>query len=442
MAKKKQIKKIFESASIESADAHPDRTESVHIEQQGEPSLPVVNTQEVIETPPGDEESASEKSFQSDETKVEITQAVSDSLQDEPTLAEANPQDEESSVEMPLMPATTQETPAEDVLDEVRRSLIEEEIDKSAKEAKWWRRIGKRNKRVEPEKPTANVEIDLPTLSEPIADSAAPEQKPEPEEQLDQIDNLIEMLAIESEEATVDSPVAPEVEIPPVPEPEIDFEKLKEQAFQARPPEEETESLSDVRSVALEDGEEVFVEVQSQVTDPLEERLSAFENALRPYRWYVNSALAIFGVVVVVIVSLLMFNVYQQSRPQPTKAASNLPYPTAVSLPGGWSFQLGRGSLQNGKWAPQGAEWLEGTEVCRWVALPWSRQLEAVIRTLNPKDPVELVMSNNDKLVYEVYSIRQLTLQQMQELDSNSPCLLIILTQSDSEERWVLTALP
>jgi hypothetical protein len=145
---------------------------------------------------------------------------------------------------------------------------------------------------------------------------------------------------------------------------------------------------------------------------------------------------------VVAIVSLIMFNVYQQTRPQPTQQVSNLPYPTSVNLPGGWSFQLGRGAIQAGKWEPQGAEWLEGTEVCRWVALPWSTQLEAVIRTLNPKDPIELVMSNNDKLIYEVYSVRKLTPADMQELDSNSPCLLLILTQPDSEERWVLTALP
>jgi hypothetical protein len=119
--------------------------------------------------------------------------------------------------------------------------------------------------------------------------------------------------------------------------------------------------------------------VQSQVPDAFGERLSAFENALKPYRWYINIALAFFGVVVVVIVSLIMFNVYQQSRPQPPTQVSNLPYPSSVSLPGGWSFQLGRGTLQNGKWDPQGAEWLEGTEVCRWIALPWSRQLEAVV---------------------------------------------------------------
>jgi hypothetical protein len=145
-----------------------------------------------------------------------------------------------------------------------------------------------------------------------------------------------------------------------------------------------------------------------------------------------------------VIAGLLLYNAYQQFKPaEPTPVASNLPYPTTVSLPGGWSFSLGKGALQeDGKWNPQGAEWLQGTEVCRWVALPWSRQLEAVIRTLNPDDPIEIMMSNNDKFVYKVYSVRQLTSEEMLDLDSNSPCLLLVLAEADTDSRWVLTALP
>jgi hypothetical protein len=144
-----------------------------------------------------------------------------------------------------------------------------------------------------------------------------------------------------------------------------------------------------------------------------------------------------------VTAGLLLYTIYQQMAPPPTPVAvSNLPYPTSVSLPGGWSFDLGRGRLQEGRWNPQGAEWLEGTEVCRWVALPWSRQLEAVIRTLNPNDPIELTMSNNDRFVYSVYTIEQLTQDEMLDLDSNSPCLLLVLAEADSDSRWVLTALP
>jgi hypothetical protein len=237
-----------------------------------------------------------------------------------------------------------------------------------------------------------------------------------------------------------EAPAPPEA-VEPVPM--VDIEELKKQAFQPRTTEEEPENISEVRAVALEGGEEVFVEVESKAEDPLEERFKAFENAIQPYRRYINLAFVFLGAVMAVIAGFLLYNVYQQVAPKPTPVAvSNLPYPTSVSLPGGWSFSLGRGTLQNGQWDPQGAEWLEGTEVCRWVALPWSRQLEAVIRTLNPNDPIELVMSNNDKFVYKVYSVRQLTSEEMLELDSNSPCLLLVLAEADSDSRWVLTALP
>lgn len=421
------MKKIFESTEIESAEAHPETTDSVQAEQ----------SDEVLKRSDADEKS-------SDETRVEDVESVSADPQSAASLAEPNPQEEgmelpdarEQSSESPVA-AHADESSADDLLEDVRQSLIEEEADQQQKESKWWRRIG-RKKRVEPEESSTNAEIDLPIMPTSIDTVEGQEKVQVPEQDSDQLDDLIEML--KTEEAAVESTAAPEVEAASEPEPEIDLEKLKEQAFRPRTPEDEPES--DVRSVALEDGEEVFVEVESKVPDPLEERLGAFENALKPYRWYINIALALFGVVVVAVVSLLMFNIYQQTRPQPTQPVSNLPYPTSVSLPGGWSFTLGRGTTQAGKWEPQGAEWLEGTEICRWVALPWSRQLEAVIRTLNPKDPIELVMSNNDKLTYEVYSVRQLNPSQMQELDFNSPCLLLILVQPDAEERWVLTALP
>jgi hypothetical protein len=61
---------------------------------------------------------------------------------------------------------------------------------------------------------------------------------------------------------------------------------------------------------------------------------------------------------------------------------------------------------------------------------------------LNPDDPIELQMSNNDVLTYKVYSIKQLSPDEMRELDSNTPCLLVVLPEEDAEKRWVLTALP
>jgi len=32
--------------------------------------------------------------------------------------------------------------------------------------------------------------------------------------------------------------------------------------------------------------------------------------------------------------------------------------------------------------------------------------------------------------------------EELQKVDTNSPCLLLVLAEADSEKRWVLTALP
>jgi hypothetical protein len=340
-------------------------------------------------------------------------------------------------------PLATENESSEDILDDVRRSLIEEdETERNKKESKWWRRIGRKEKSAEPEASLPIVEIDLPSTS--LQTDLAEDQRPviEPEDYATEIDDLIDMLETEHGQIPAEiSSATAAGELPPRSEPEIDFEQLKEQAFRSRRS-EEFESDSDVRSITLEGGEEVFVEVESQTADPFDDRIKSIENALNPYRSYIYMTFAFLGVVMAIMASFLLYNAYQKSRPQPVKEVSNLPYPVAVSLPGGWSFNLGRGTLQNGEWEPSGAEWLEGTEVCRWVSLPWSRQLEAVLRTLNPKDHIELVMSNNDKLTYGVYSVYEMTPEEIQKLNANSPCLLLILTETDSEKRWVLTAHP
>jgi hypothetical protein len=418
MSKKKPIKKIFESASIESADVNDPLKESARADESSEEaSLETKSPEEVTE-------SSSEDSLVPG--------------QEDAAIAESVPVDVDSAGSPPEN--AEEETSTDDLLNDVRRSLIEAETDKDQKESKWWRRLGRKAKKVEPQESPFLEEIDLPSI--PVSIEPVENQLPESEteKEVDQIDDLIDLLKAESEETAIESVAPPEVEPASEPEPEINFEELKKQAFRQHTEADEPET--DVRSMALEGGEEVLVEVDKKAPDPWEERLSALENALKPYRTYVNIALAVFGVVVAVIASLILFNVYQRSRPEPVKEVSNLPYPTGVSLPGGWSFQLGKGAVENGEWNPRGPEWLEGTEVCRWVALPWSLQLEAVIRTLHPKDQIDLVMSNNDKLVYQVYSVKQFTPEELQKVDSNSPCLLIILIQPDAEKRWVLTALP
>jgi hypothetical protein len=375
------------------------------------------------------------------QSNEEITESAA-APQDAPV---SNP--EQSGVEdtaSPIAEGAPEVPSADDLLEDVRRALIEDEAQASQKQSKWWKRIGIGGRQEQTtDEPKVVEEMDLPIAPEASSDATLDELEDEleSEEYLEQIDELIDLLDDDSPATVAAS--SKEEEVPAEPEKPVDIEQLKKQAFQPRADAAGSETVSEVRSIALEGDEEVFVEVESKPQDPLEERFQAVENAFKPYRRYILIAVAILGVVIAGIALAITVSAIQRLRPEPTPAVvSNLPYPTSVSLPGGWAFQLGRGSLVDGRWKPRGAEWLEGTEVCRWVSLPWSRQLEAVLRTLNPDDPIELGMSNSDRLVYEVSSIRQMSPDEMQSLDTNTPCLLIMLTEDDAEKHWVLTALP
>ena len=337
---------------------------------------------------------------------------------------------------------SSDEVSVDDLLDDVRRSLIEDEAQGEEKKPGWLRRIKKGFQRDQPGAASSVEQETSPLIPD------VPVEQPKEDQYLDEIDELIEML---EPEASVEEPApepVPAVDVvPPSPlEPEqappVDMEELKKRVFSPREGAEQQE-LSEVRSVALEGGEDIFVEVEARKEDAAQDRMKAFENSLRPYRQYIYFAIAILGVVLAVAAGGIMYTAYQRTRPpEPTPIASNLPYPTAMSLPGGLNFNLGRGSITDGKWNPAGPEWLQGTEICRWVAIPWSKQLEAVVRTLTPDDSIELVMSNNDRLTYAVFSIQELTLEQMQALDQNSPCLLLVLAEQDADQRWVVTAKP
>jgi len=331
----------------------------------------------------------------------------------------------------------------DDLLDDVRKSLIEEEEQDRNSKPTWW---GKRSKGAAKEHASEDV-IAAPEPSDPIVD----ENKPD--EYLGQIDELIDMLDSEPapdmnvvEDVVAENRVEESViEEPPVePEPlPVDMDDLKKRAFSSRDAGSQVD-ISEVRSVAFDEGEDVFVEVEARQVDVRQDQLKAFENALRPYRQYIYILVAFLAVVVVAVVSVAMYTVYQRNRPPEVVETfdPNLPHPTGLVLPGGLNFNLGRGVIADGKWNPRGPEWLQGTEICRWVAIPWSTQLEAVVRTFTQKDTIDLVMNNGDKLTYAVYSIKELTFEEMQALDQNSPCLLLVLVKQDSDKRWVVTALP
>ena len=389
---------------------------------------------------------------QSEEDKPEVTEispTEADSVEETSGAAETIAAESEAESDAPKSEELSQSQDAEtsdevsmdDLLDDVRRSLIEDEAQSEEKKSGWLSRIAR------------GFQKDHPATESPVEEEAMPFVADVPVETskndpyVDEIDELIEMLEPKAAQPEAKPELVHVAEVRPAPEPEsppVDVEALKKRVFSPREGSEEQE-ISEVRSVVLEGegGEDVFVEVEARKEDTAQDRLKAFENSLRPYRQYLYFAVAFLGVILIVVTAGIMYTYYQRTRPpEPTPVESNLPYPIAMSLPGGLNFNLAKGSITDGKWNPQGPEWLRGTEICRWVAIPWSKQLEAVVRTLTPDDSIELVMSNNDRLEYQVYSREELTLAEMQALDQNSPCLLLVLAKQDAERRWVVTAKP
>ena len=118
------------------------------------------------------------------------------------------------------------------------------------------------------------------------------------------------------------------------------------------------------------------------------------------------------------------------------------PIPSSVILPGSQAFELGVGTLINGFWTPQGAEWLVGTEVPRWLALPWNKSLESSVLAYEVNEPIQLQMSNSDVLVYRFQSVQELSTEEMDAFHTNTADLLIVLSKPGASTRLVILAVP
>ena len=96
--------------------------------------------------------------------------------------------------------------------------------------------------------------------------------------------------------------------------------------------------------------------------------------------------------------------------------------PASIQV-GSTSFVLGRGDLDDGAWEPQQAEWLEGTQVRRVVALPIDR-LEASIHL---DDILRVRLRNGFSVPYRVVEITDVQRTQIEVLSSLEPSLVVIL---------------
>ncbi|HZW03844.1 MAG TPA: hypothetical protein VFF68_07950 [Anaerolineaceae bacterium] len=202
--------------------------------------------------------------------------------------------------------------------------------------------------------------------------------------------------------------------------------------------EDESVEIGELRSIALED---------------YEDQPAPSEGARSPFvRWLVahRVALIVSGVLIcsLAAVAIIAWPLLMNTAAAQALAATATPdpaappYPVGLRLTGGWFFNLQKGRLTDGTWDPTSAEWLEGTELRRVVALPWNRQSAAVIQSLLPGDEMLLHMSNNDVQTYSVETIEQVTRSERDLLTGNDPSLLIVLVKPDSDLRWVVLCAP
>jgi len=371
--------------------------------------------------------------------------------------------------------AKSPEVSQDDLLDDIRQELAaDEEVIEEPKGffGRMFRRLrGPSKTEAEEPKSQSELEVEIETQEELSSDSddlqgvldeltgeqePAPKPKPKPRKKrtaqdVDEEKSIQEFFA--DLEALAD--VVPEGGIQAaldgqesaVGEPQED-EKVKVPKLPVKSSAEDEIDFEAVRGLALEDYDETVIEPEER-KKPLREEVRQTVRELKPVERFLLYAVGI------VTVGVLLFSggfliVNSISVPTPTPVAtldlSETVYPTTLTITGGWKFPLGQGRVVDGEWAPKNdkAEWLVGTEISRWVALPWTLQLEAVLRTLNTDDQFELTMSNFDVLTFNVYSIQEMTMEELLATDPTRPALLVVLYNDEEKDGkfWTVTALP
>lgn len=113
--------------------------------------------------------------------------------------------------------------------------------------------------------------------------------------------------------------------------------------------------------------------------------------------------------------------------------------PASLEL-SGFSYVLGVGTVKNGEWTPQAAEWLEATTLHRVVAVPWEPNLVNAIATLSPGSLVTLRLRSGELVSYQLVEVVRVQRQQIEVLTGRRPGLSIVLYGEPSDQRTVLLA--
>src|SRR5258706_9042421 len=276
---------------------------------------------------------------ESAEQKLDVTESTSMDAKPEAGLSNldqdtvADEGDSASDAETPVTKTSdnsADEVSVDDLLDDVRRSLIEDAAQDDEKKSSWWNKKGKGKQK--------DQVVDVAAPVENVAPVAASEPAKDDTEYLEQIDELIDRLEPEDEEskgvAVAETVIAPVPE-PVKPEVAVDMDELKKRVFSPSEAGKKQE-ITEVRSIALEGGEDVFVEVEAKKPDAAEERRQAFENLLKPYQRYINYVIAFLGVVAAVVFFVFFFRFFfWEKTPEASKKISHFLFFTFLMFPGG-----------------------------------------------------------------------------------------------------------
>ena len=78
--------------------------------------------------------------------------------------------------------------------------------------------------------------------------------------------------------------------------------------------------------------------------------------------------------------------------------------PVSVEF-GGVAYELTRSKLENGEWSPVLAEWLDGSELRRVVAVPYSQEVGQAVARLKYGDILRLRLSSSEVVEYRLVDI-------------------------------------
>ena len=113
--------------------------------------------------------------------------------------------------------------------------------------------------------------------------------------------------------------------------------------------------------------------------------------------------------------------------------------PASLEL-AGFSYVLGVGTVRNGEWIPQAAEWLEASTLHRVIAVPWEPNLVNAIATLSPGTVITLRLRSGELVSYWLEAVMRVQRQQIEVLTGRRPGLSIVLYGEPSDQRTVVTA--